>query len=727
MITNIANTVEEIIKKAELRNPRIDKGKVFLAAQTAYIAHLGMKRETGEPYILHPLAVGKILAELGVDEDSIIAGFLHDVLEEGKNIDISYLRSNFGEGVAELVEGVTKLLHTEREYFKGERKRAENIRKIILAMAKDIRVIFIKLADRLHNMQTLYALPPEKRREISLETLQVFAPLANRLGIWDFKWRLEDLAFQYLYPEEFENLKKRVEELRRDREEELQEASLMLKARLEEAGIEATISGRAKHLWSIYKKMQRDNLPLEDIYDLVALRVIVYTKEQCYLVLSIVHDLWTPIPGMFTDFIAMPKPNGYRSLHTKVIGPRGKPLEVQIRTWDMHREAEFGLAAHWHYKEDAKDDKYLTEKIRQLRSQIFTWQSDYEEPVEFFRSVVNDLFADRVFVITPKGDVFDLPAGSTPVDFAYHIHTEIGNRCVGAKVNDRIVPLDYVLQTGDKVEIITKPSAQPSLEWLRFLKTSHAKSCVKRFFRQKHKEEEIERGKDLLQKELAGISLPPNLDIEKELQELAPRLGFASSEDLLASIGYGATSPGQVIEKIKRKLPPPPPSPPEEEPIPALELGLDGLPMRRAKCCYPLPGEEVVGYISRGRGIVIHRANCPNIDHLPEEERERLVKINWNKAERALPVSIQIKAWDRIGLLSDISAIISSEGINISSLKVRTFGDGTAVITAFLDIYDKQELNKLMGRIASLSDVLDVYRIGAPSPRKSESSHPKGR
>lgn len=714
----IKDLVEQLIRKIRLKNTRFDEGRIFLSAQIAYWAHLDARRESGEPYIFHPINVALILSDLGMDEEVIIGGLLHDVLEDGKNVDLPFIKSNFGEQVGELVEGVTKLSHTEREYFRKEITQAENIRKLILAMAKDIRVIFIKLADRLHNMQTLFALPPDRQKRVALETMQVFAPLANRLGIWEFKWRLEDLAFKYLYPEDYEKLEKEVEQIRENREAEVEEAAQILREKLAKENIEATVYGRAKHLWSIYKKMQRDNIPLEEIYDLVALRVIVYTKEQCYIALSIVHETWTPIPGMFSDFIASPKPNGYRSLHTKVIGPRGKPLEVQIRTWDMHREAEFGLAAHWYYKRDAEDDRDFLERIRQLRSQIFTWQADYGDPTEFFRSVVEDLFADRVFVFSPKGDIFDLPAGSTPVDFAYLVHTDIGNRCAGAKVNGRIVPLDYVLKTGDKVEILTKSSARPSLEWLRFVKTPHAKSCIKRFFRQQHKSEAIEKGRVLLLKELANIPhLPQDFDLEKELEALAPRLGFASVDDLLASIGYGSTSVSNILEKIKKKYPPPVLPPTEQPPVKVSlpEIGVDGIMIKRARCCYPLPGEDVVGFITRGKGITVHRSDCPNVENLPPEERERLVKLNWARADRALPVAVQIEAIDRIGLLSDISAIISSEGINISSLKVKTKSNRTATISAFIDITDVKHLNRVIEKITKLSDVIEVYRVGKPS------------
>lgn len=717
MWTEVQALTEELIHRMRRRNAKLDEGRIYLAVQTAFLAHLEDKRESGEPYIFHPLNVALILADLGMDEDVIIGALLHDVLEDGKYFDLPFIKANFGEQVAELVEGMTKLSYTEKEYFREERTQAENIRKLILAMAKDIRVIFIKLADRLHNMQTLYALPPDRQKRVALETMQVFAPLANRLGIWEFKWRLEDLAFQYLYPKEFEELKKNLEKIRADREAEVEEAGKILREKLQRENIPATVYGRAKHLWSIYKKMQRDNIPLEEIYDLVALRVIVFTKEQCYIALSIVHETWTPIPGMFSDFIASPKPNGYRSLHTKVIGPRGKPLEVQIRTWDMHREAEFGLAAHWYYKKDAEDDKDFLERIRQLRSQIFTWQADYGDPSEFFRSVVEDLFSDRVFVFSPKGDIFDLPAGSTPVDFAYLVHTDVGNRCAGAKVNGRIVPLDYVLRTGDKVEILTKSSARPSLEWLRFVKTPHAKSCIKRFFRQQHKGEAIEKGRALLLKEVANIPhLPPDFDLEKEIEALAPRMGFASPDDLLASIGYGSTSLTNVIEKIKRKYPPPA-VPPQQTSLKVSlpEIGVDGIVIKRARCCYPLPGEEVVGYITRGKGITVHRADCPNIENLPPQEKERLVKLNWARADKAIPVAVQIEAIDRIGLLSDISAIISSEGVNISSLKVKTRSDKTATISAFIDIQDIQHLNRVLEKIARLSDVLDVYRVGMPT------------
>jgi len=724
MTEQILSLVRQLIAKMRQKRGKVDEGRIHLAAETAYFAHLGEKRESGEPYIFHPLNVASILADLGMDEEVIIGGLLHDVLEDGKNIDLPFIKSNFGEDVAELVEGVTKLSHTEKEYLREERTQGENIRKLLLAMAKDIRVIFIKLADRLHNMQTLYALPEDRRKKVARETMEVFAPLANRLGIWEFKWRLEDLAFQYLYPREFEELKRDLEKIRTDREAEVEEAARILREKLKKEGIEATVYGRAKHLWSIYKKLQRDNISLEEVYDLVALRVIVYTKEQCYIALSIVHETWTPIPGMFTDFIASPKPNGYRSLHTKVIGPRGKPLEVQIRTWDMHREAEFGLAAHWHYKEDVKDDKYFLERIRQLRNQIFKWQADYGDPTEFFRSVVEDLFSDRVFVFSPKGDVFDLPAGSTPVDFAYLIHSEIGNKCVGAKVNGKIVPLDYILQTGDKVEILTRASAHPSLEWLRFVKTPHAKSCIKRYFRQRHKEELIEKGKELLLNQISELGyLPPDFPWEKELEEISPRLGFASPNDLLASLGYGSSSVSQVIEKIKKKYPPPPPTITSERPqvsVSLPEVGVDGILLRRARCCYPLPGEEVVGFITRGRGIMVHRADCPNIENLPASERERLVKLRWQRSEKAIPVAIQIEAIDRIGLISDITSIISSEGVNISSLKGRSKGDKTAIINALIDVYDVNQLNRVLEKVNKLSDVLDVYRIGIVRKAKSK-------
>lgn len=721
MWEEIEDLVGELVYKARQRNARLDEGRIRLAAQIACLAHMDEKRESGEPYIFHPLNVALILSGLGMDEDVLIGALLHDVLEDGKGFDLSFIKANFGEQVGELVEGITKLSHTEKEYLGEERSQAENIRKLILAMAKDIRVIFIKLADRLHNMQTLYALPIERQKKVALETMQVFAPLANRLGIWEFKWRLEDLAFQYLYPEEFNELKEKLEKIRADREAEIEEAAKILRDKLARGKIEATVQGRAKHLWSIYKKMQRDNIPLEEVYDLVALRVIVYTKEQCYIALSIVHETWPPIPGMFSDFIASPKPNGYRSLHTKVIGPRGKPLEVQIRTWDMHREAEFGLAAHWYYKEDAKDDKDFLERIRQLRSQIFTWQADYGDPTEFFRSVVEDLFSDRVFVFSPKGDIFDLPVGSTPVDFAYLIHTDVGNKCAGAKVNGKIAPLDYVLRTGDKVEILTKSSARPSLEWLRFVKTPHARSCIKRFFRQQHKEEAIEKGRALLLKEIASIShLSFDIDLEKEIETLAPRMGFASPEDLLASIGQGSTSVYSVVDKIKKKYPQPTPLP-QEQPslrVSLPEIGVDGIVIKRAKCCYPLPGEEVVGFITRGKGIVVHRADCPNMENLPLQERERLVKLNWAKAEKAIPVAVQIEALDRIGLVSDISAIISGEGVNISSLRVKTKSDGTATISGFIDIQDVEHLNRVLEKIAKLSDVLNVYRVGMPLKRR---------
>jgi GTP pyrophosphokinase len=609
------------------------------------------------------------------------------------------------------------------------RRSAENLRKIFLAMAHDFRVMVIKLADRLHNMRTLAGLPPERQLKIARETMQIYAPLAHRLGIWKIKWELEDLAFKYIEPEAYEKVAEKVSGTRGEREDDLAEAVDMIQRHLAKDGIEAVIQARPKHLWSIYQKMLREKVGISEIYDLSAVRVIVNRVGECYHALGLVHDLWMPIPERFSDYIAKPKSNMYQSLHTKVIGPRGEPLEVQIRTWDMHRVADFGVAAHWQYKERMRSGDEFERKLSWLRQQLFDWQSDSKDAGEFLHSVINDLFTDQVFVFTPRGDVIDLPAGSTPVDFAYRIHSDVGNHCVGGKVNGRIVPLTYKFNNGDIVEVITRSNAQPSLDWLAFVKTSHARNRIKGFYRKAHYTESVTKGHEMLERELEKLGHEPKELIKAgDIVAVAKALNLQSEDDLYAAIGYGHVALGSVVNKLKIPEPQKPEALVIEAPKPTgkskLAVTLDGvknLMITRAKCCAPLPGEEVVGYVSRGKGVSLHSITCPNVAAYKATEPERLVDINWveSNGER-YPTDLSIRALNRMGLLSEITALFSESKTNITGAKVKTLADKTASIDLTVDLPNVQALNDIMLKVGSLSDVLKIERVSAHISRKSK-------
>lgn len=736
--------IESIVDRVRKYNPEADIELIRNAYEFASEAHADQYRLTGEPYITHPVATASILADLEMDSASIAAALLHDVVED-QDISIDTLRSRFGPEVAGLVDGVTKLKLTdfgvdEDESDDGEegrdtpkkgrfefRRSAESLRKIFLAMARDLRVMVIKLADRTHNMETLEGLPEDRRSRVARETMQIYAPLAHRLGIWRIKWELEDLAFKYLEPDAYERIAEKVSKTRREREDDLEEAMAMLKRHLAKDGVEAHIQARPKHLWSIYQKMHREEVDFSEIYDLSALRVIVNRVGDCYHALGLVHDLWMPIPERFSDYIAKPKSNMYQSLHTKVIGPKGEPLEVQIRTWDMHRVAEFGIAAHWQYKERARGGDEFERKLSWLRQQLFDWQTDSKDAGEFLHSVISDLFTDQVFVFTPRGDVIDLPGGSTPVDFAYRIHSDVGNHCVGAKVNGRIVPLTYQFNNGDIVEIISRSNSQPSLDWLAFVKTSHARNRIKNYYRKLHFGDSVQKGREMLEKELERQGQDVQALLKSDaILGVAKAVNFQNEEDLFAALGYGHVAVGTVVNKLRVEEPPSPEAMVVEAPqqrgrkgLSVTLQGVDTLMITRAKCCAPLPGEDVVGYITRGKGVALHRQSCPNVAVFRQNEPERLVTINWTEPNgEAYATDIRIKALDRIGLLNDITAIFSEGKTNITRAKIRSLPDKTADLDLSVSVPDIKTLSLLLTKVGNLTDVLKVERV---SDRKSRS------
>lgn len=722
--------IERIITRVKKYNPDVDVDLIRRAYEFAAKVHEGQRRLSGEPYINHPLEAAAIMAELEMDESSIAAALLHDVIEDGQ-VELEDLRKQFGKEIANLVDGVTKLKLADFEPREAEsdqegRKRrhlehsrsAENLRKIFLAMAKDFRVMVLKLADRLHNMRTLSALPPERQRKVATETLQIFAPLAHRLGIWQVKWQLEDLAFKHLYPRQYEEIAGRVAKTRRERESELNRAIELIRRRFDEEGIKAEIQGRPKHLYSIYQKMLRQELNYNEIYDLIAIRIIVDTVADCYHALGIVHDQWMPIPERFDDYIAKPKSNFYQSLHTKVIGPTGEPLEIQIRTWDMHRTAEFGVAAHWQYKEGATTDSQYDRKLGWLRQQLFDWQADSKDDIEFLRSVTEDLFTDQVFVFTPKGDVIDLPAGSTPVDFAYRIHSDLGNHCAGAKVNGRIVPLTYKFHNGDIVEVITRKHVVPSLDWLSFVKTSTARSRIKQYFRKLRYAESVAKGREMLEKEIERQGLDREALLKPEhLEKVFPTANVQNEDDLFAAIGYGHVPALSIVHKLTDVQPPPEGLAVSgrrasgEARLGIVAGGVDGVAIRRSRCCTPIPGDEIVGYVTRGRGMTLHRKGCPNAVAYAEREPDRLVEVEWRRgAGERFQTGIRIDALDRVGLLNDISAVFSETKTNICSARIRSYPNKTASFDLTVEVDDLAHLNSLITRIGGLNDIMEVRR-----------------
>ncbi len=711
--------------RADLTGYMPDEGieRVQRAHEFATRAHDGQTRMSGEEYIEHPLHVAAILADLDMDADTLAAALLHDVVEDS-DVSLDDIREHFGDHVAELVDGVTKL--TQLEARTRVEEQAENLRKMFVAMAKDIRVILIKLADRLHNMRTLRYLRPQKQEHIAQETLDIFAPIAYRLGISRIQWELEDLALHYLHPEEYEELALKVPRARKEREAFTNELISILRKSLAEVGIEAEIHGRAKHLYSIYGKLKKQDTEIEEIYDLVAIRIVVDSVKDCYAALGTVHNIWRPIPGRFKDYIAMPKSNMYQSLHTTVVGPEGEPFEIQIRTWSMHRVAEYGIAAHWRYKGKATGDEDFEKKLTWLR-EILEWQNEAPDPHEFMESLKIDVFSDEVFVFTPKGDVIDLPADATPIDFAYRIHTEVGHRCVGAKINGRIAPLDTRLQTGDIVEVLTsKQSRGPSPDWLKVVKTSSARSRIRGWFKRERREENLERGRTQLRQELRQSGLDPDEVLsESYLERVRRRYSFQSDEELFVAIGYGGLTAGQVAGRlrdmweeehgdtevsldtsaIKERLP-------RASGDQGVRVkGIDNVLVQLARCCNPVPGDAIVGYVTRGRGVTIHRDDCPNITRYLDDE-ERVIEVSWASVDaKYYPIQMRITAIDRPGLLSDVSQTVASFSTNILDAKARSTRDGKAIVNMVLEINNLEQLAYLKQRVERVRDVLSVERV----------------
>jgi len=709
--------VDELIKQASAYLPDDKVALVKAAYEFAARAHQGQVRKTGEPYLEHPLATAMILAEFHLDAETLAAALLHDVPEDC-GVSLDEIEADFGPQVVKLVDGVTKLGKlTSRARAKETKSnvQAENLRKMLLATAEDLRVVLIKLADRLHNMRTLGGLPAEKRRAIAQETLEIYAPLAHRLGVREAKWQLEDLAFRYLKPRVYHRIARLVAGKRAEREGFVTELSQMLCQELDKAGIKAKVSGRPKHIYSIYQKMGKYDARgkhFGDIHDLFALRVLVDSVSDCYKALGVLHNLWRPIPEEFDDFIANPKDNGYQALHTTVMCQGTTPLEIQIRTHDMHRVNEYGVAAHWLYKEGKAGERF-NDEIAWLQ-QIGDWREELDSE-EFLESIKTDVLVDRVFIYTPKGEIKELPKGATPLDFAFRIHTDLGYRCIGAKVNGRLEPFNYTLKNGDVVEIMTsKADKGPSLDWLNpelgYLKTSHARSKVRQWFNKQERSQSIETGKQIWDKELKklGIGLP-------SVDKVARLLDYDGADDLFAALGSGSINSSQIMLKLSGDLEPAEEGievlpPRKASPVSINVLGVGDLLTRLANCCHPLPGEKIIGYITQGRGITVHRRDCPNIIH--EEEKERLVKVEWGDVAQVYPVMIQVDAWDRVGLIRDISAIIAEEGVNLSEASMGNHRDDGVTLYFTLEVKSAAQLSKIMSRVYSVWNVVSVTRKG---------------
>ena len=722
--------VDILLQKIKENCTNVDLDIVNKAFNLAYEAHKEQKRESGDPYIIHPIDVAVILAELGMDTSTIVAGLLHDVIED---TDYTYddIKNIFSEEVANLVSGVTKI--TKMEYKSKEEQQADNFRKMLLAMASDIRVIIIKLADRLHNMRTLKYMPKEKQKRISKETLDIYAPLAHRLGISKVKWELEDLCFRYLHEEEYYDLVHQISEKRVERETYIAQIIKDLYSKLEEAEIDSDIDGRPKHFYSIYRKMVTKNKSIEQIFDLTAIRILVNSVKDCYEVLGIVHTIYKPIPGRFKDYIAMPKPNMYQSLHTTVIGPQGKTFEIQIRTFEMHKTAEYGIAAHWKYKEGDTSDtkgKSFENKLVWLRDML-EWQKETSDAEEFMEGFKINLFTDEIFLFTPKGVVIDLPNGATPIDFAYRIHTDIGNKCIGAKVNGKIVPLDYKLKTGQIVEILTSNSSKgPNMDWLSIAKSNQAKSKIKAWFKKAKKDENINKGKEVFEKELKKQSVH-YVDIAKgeSYDKFIKRYNINCMDDLYALVGLGAIVASSFIAKLKEE------NLSKEEKDKNLNKAIEenisknekkkkdtsygvtvkgenNLMVRFAKCCNPVPGDDILGYITKGRGVSIHRKDCGNLNSLIKEDPQKVVDVSWGTSKGvAYMAEIQVKTEDKSGILSDVMNILMDSKLPLNALNAKSAKGNLAYINIKIKIDTVEQLKELMKKIKRVPGVLDVYRM----------------
>ncbi len=712
--------IEDLIKIIEKYMTEEEVAFVMKAYEYAKMMHKDQKRKSGEPYIIHPVNVAIILADLDMDVETIIAALLHDVVED-TSATYDDVKNMFSEDIANIVDGVTKL--NKLNYKSSEDFQAENLRKMILAMNNDIRVIIVKLADRLHNLRTLEYMNEEKQKQKAKETIEIYAPLAGRLGIFKIKWELEDLSLRYLDPEGYYDLVEKINKKRSEREKEINEIIKAISTELDKQELHYDISGRPKNFYSIYKKMNGKNKSFESIYDLIAVRILVDTVKDCYAVLGIVHSMWKPLPGRFKDYIAMPKPNMYQSLHTTVISDTGEIFEIQIRTYEMHEVAEYGIAAHWKYKGGKAQGKDVDNKLDWLR-QLLEWQKDLKDPKEFIDTLKIDFFDDEVFVFTPNGDVVDLPEGSTPVDFAYRVHTGVGNTCVGAKVDSRIVPLNYKLKNGNIVEIITQKSASgPSRDWLKFVKSPRAKQKIKQWFKSKEKDISIEKGKELFDREAKKLGLDTNiLDNEKIYNKLAKELSINSADDLFASIGYGNFKEKLVINKIlniKNAIENIGLTKNEDDYLKSSSSkkdatgvkidGLEGMKIKFAKCCNPVPGDEIIGFVTRGYGVSIHRKDCTNIANFLDSDR--CLEAEWDAAsiEKFL-ANVTIRAVDRTGILSEITAMAKEANVGIQSLSAKSNTISDIFIYLTFEVVGKDELDKMIQKLKTINGILDVYR-----------------
>lgn len=716
--------LENLNRRILSYNKNADLQVVESAYLFAEACHKGQLRKSGEPYIMHPLAVAEIVAGMELDVGSIAAALLHDVMEDC-GVSEESLAAKFGKEITTLVEGVTKL--EKLSFTSIDEAQVENLRKMFLAMAKDLRVILIKLADRLHNMRTLHHRNQGARLRIAQETMDIYAPLAHRLGVSEIKWELEDLAFRFMEPDRYNEIGQVVSRKRQEREKLTNDLMEHLRTNLEAASIHADISGRPKHFFSIYKKMYRQGKDITEIYDLIAIRVIVDEVKDCYGALGVIHAQWKPLPLRFKDYIATPKPNMYQSLHTTVIGPHGEPFEIQIRTWEMHRTSEYGIAAHWSYK-DGRADKEFDQKLQWLRS-LLDWQQEMRDAREFVESVKVDIFADQVFVFSPKGHVFNLPADATPLDFAFAVHSDIGYRCVGAKVNGKITPLDRPLKNGDVAEILTsKQSSGPSIDWLKIVKTASAKNKIRQFFKRERRDENLARGKDILRGEIQKTGIEAH-DLMKDewIEEVCKRSGVKDLEDLYVAIGIASLGSSTVVSRLRefyereRKSLEPAPAPKDVQSKEWVGYGkasegirvkgVSNLVVRFSKCCSPVPGDPVIGFITRGRGVTVHRMDCPNMADLSKEP-DRLIEVSWEENySSAHPVEVQLTALDRSGLLADVVSIVAEARINMLSSVSRAKKDRLATIDLILEIKDAQQLHWVLQKFRKVRDVMTVERV----------------
>ncbi len=721
-------TIKDVITEMKKHNRKSDS-KLIMRAYNYAVAHHGdQKRKSGEPYIIHPVHVAYILSTLGLDDATICAALMHDLAED-TDVTIEDISKEFSPEIAEMVNGVTKL--GKINYVSAEEQQVENYRKMFLAMGKDIRVILIKLADRLHNMRTLKYLKRDRQIAISKETMDLYAPLANRLGVYSLKWELEDLAFKYLYPEEFRELVEGIDKKREERLKFIDEIKEEIRVNLKKEKIEGEITGRAKHLYSIYRKMQRDNKTLDQIYDLFALRILVNSVKDCYAALGVVHELYTPMPGRFKDYIAVPKPNMYQSLHTTLIGPNGTPFEVQIRTYNMHRIAEFGIAAHWAYKESSffkgkKANVVVTDdKLAWIRESL-EWQKDMQDPQEFMKTLKTELFEDEVYVFTPKGEIKTLPKGSTPIDFAYMIHAEVGNKMVGCKINSKMMPIVTKLKSGDIVEIITNDNSKgPSRDWLKFVQSTSARTKIQQWFKKNEKQQNIAKGKDLIEKEIKRIGMAEeDLFVQKYYTPALQRYGFKTLDDMYAAVGFGSITANKIIartleeyrkfhreENVEEKIV-------ELQEAPKIKSsktgiivkGIDNCLVRLSKCCNPVPGDEIIGYITRGRGVTVHRKDCKNVKDLLQDEG-RIIDVYWDeKKESAYNVDITVFANDREGLLADVIRVIGNTNARLVAVSAKASKEKIATVELTLEVKNIEDLTKAQRELGKIDSVYDVKR-----------------